>query len=394
MKITGVELRTIRMPLKSPFETSFGVESERVAVLIRVVGKVADSGRPGGGRHEQNLEHHAHEVQGWGECVAMKLPLYSSEYADGAAEVLRRFLIPTLLAESAAGREVTAELVDPLLESIVGHRMAKAALEMAVLDAQLHGSGQSLAGYFGARRQTVPSGVSVGIQPSIHALLDVVGDYIAEGYVRIKLKIKPGWDVAPVEAVRDRFGEQLLLQVDANAAYTLADARVLRRLDAFDLLLIEQPLPEDDIRQHAELARLITTPICLDESVVSVRAAADAIALGACQVINIKAGRVGGYLNARRIHDLCQANGIAVWCGGMVETGLGRAANAALAALPGFTLPGDISASDRFYDEDITEPFVLEDGQIEVPTGPGIGVQPIQAVLEKFTVATEWIQAP
>ena len=393
MKITGVELRTIRMPLKSPFETSFGVESERVAVLIRVVGKVADGGRRDGVRHDQHLEPHATEVQGWGECVAMELPLYSSEYAAGAAEVLRRFLVPALLAESAAGRDVTAELVDPLLEPIVGHRMAKAALEMAVLDAQLHGSGQSLAGYFGARRTTVPSGVSVGIQPSVHALLDVVGDYIADGYVRIKLKIKPGWDVAPVEAVRDRFGEQLLLQVDANAAYTLADARLLRRLDAFDLLLIEQPLPEDDIRQHAELARLIATPICLDESVVSVRAAADAIALRACQVINIKAGRVGGYLNARRIHDLCQANGIAVWCGGMVETGLGRAANAALAALPGFTLPGDISASDRFYDQDITEPFVLEDGQIEVPTGPGIGVEPIQAVLEKFTDSTEWIQA-
>jgi O-succinylbenzoate synthase len=393
LKITGVELRTIRMPLKSPFETSFGVESERVAVLIRVVGKVTDSGRRDGVRHDQHLEPHATEVQGWGECVAMELPLYSSEYAAGAAEVLRRFLVPALLAESAAGRDVTAELVDPLLDPIVGHRMAKAALEMAVLDAQLHGSGQSLAGYFGARRTTVPSGVSVGIQPSVHALLDVVGDYLAEGYVRIKLKIKPGWDVAPVEAVRDRFGEQLLLQVDANAAYTLADARLLRRLDAFDLLLIEQPLPEDDIRQHAELARLITTPICLDESVVSARAAADAIALRACQVINIKAGRVGGYLNARRIHDLCRANGIAVWCGGMVETGLGRAANAALAALPGFTLPGDISASDRFYDQDITEPFVLEDGQIEVPTGPGIGVEPIQAVLEKFTVSTEWIQA-
>jgi O-succinylbenzoate synthase len=232
----------------------------------------------------------------------------------------------------------------------------------------------------------------VGIQPSITTLLDVVSDYLADGYARIKLKIKPGWDVAPVEAVRERFGELIPLQVDGNAAYTLADARVLRRLDPFDLLLIEQPLAEDDIRQHAELAKLIKTPICLDESVVSVRAAADAIALNACQVINIKAGRVGGYLAARRIHDLCRANGMPVWCGGMVETGLGRAANAALAALPGFTLTGDISASDRFYDEDITEPFVMDDGQIEVPTGPGLGVEPIQAALEKFTVATEWIQ--
>jgi O-succinylbenzoate synthase len=384
MRISGVELRTIKMPLRSPFETSFGVEEERTAVLIRVVGTVPS--------HDH---HHPRpvEVQGWGECVAMELPLYSSEYAYGAAEVLRRFLVPRLLAESEAGRDVTAELVDPLLAPIIGHRMAKGALEMAVLDAQLRATGQSLAGYFGATRSSVPSGVSVGIQPSIARLLDVVSDYLADGYVRIKLKIKPGWDVAPVEAVRERFGELILLQVDANAAYTLADARLLRRLDAFDLLLIEQPLPEDDIRQHAELAKLIQTPICLDESVVSVRAAADAIALRACQVINIKAGRVGGYLNARKVHDLCQANGIPVWCGGMVETGLGRAANAALAALPGFTLPGDISASDRFYDQDITEPFVLEDGRIAVPTRPGLGVEPIQNVLDRFTVATEWIQA-
>ena len=383
MKITGVELRTIRMPLRSPFQTSFGVEDDRTAVLIRVVGT---AGVPGGPDRQV-------DVQGWGECVAMELPLYSSEYADGAAEVLRRFLIPRLLESSAAGTDVTAEVIDGLLDPIVGHRMAKAALEMAVLDAQLRGTGQSLAGYFGASRTMVPSGVSVGIQPSITTLLDVVAEYLAQGYQRIKLKVQPGWDVAPVEAVRERFGDLILLQVDANAAYTLADARLLRRLDAFDLLLIEQPLPEDDIRQHAELAKLIRTPICLDESVVSVRAAADAIALRACQVINIKAGRVGGYLNARKIHDLCQANGIPVWCGGMLETGLGRAANAALAALPGFTLPGDISASDRFYEQDITEPFVLDDGQIEVPTGPGIGVAPIQEILESVTVATEWIQA-
>ena len=231
----------------------------------------------------------------------------------------------------------------------------------------------------------------MGIQPSIAALLEVVGDYLAQGYVRIKLKIKPGWDVTPVQAVREHFGELIPLQVDANAAYTLADARTLARLDAFDLLLIEQPLAEDDIRQHAELARLIRTPICLDESVVSVRAAADVIALRAAQVINIKAGRVGGYLNARRIHDLCQANGIPVWCGGMVETGLGRAANAALAALPGFTLPGDVSASDRFYEQDITAPFVLEDGEIIVPTGPGLGVEPIMDILDSFTVSTEWL---
>ena len=380
MKITGVEMRTIRMPLTSPFETSFGVEAERLAVLLRVLGSV-----PG-------ADQHPVDVQGWGECVAMEAPLYSSEYAAGAADVLRRFLVPRLLDHVEDTGDVTAEQIDGLLTPIIGHRMAKAALEMAVLDAQLRGIGQSFAGYLGATRQRVPSGVSVGIQPSVAALLEVVGDYLAQGYVRIKLKIKPGWDVTPVEAVRAHFGELIPLQVDANAAYTLADARTLARLDAFDLLLIEQPLAEDDIRQHAELARLIRTPICLDESVVSVRAAADVIALRAAQVINVKAGRVGGYLNARRIHDLCQANGIPVWCGGMVETGLGRAANAALAALPGFTLPGDVSASDRFYAQDITAPFVLEDGEIAVPTGPGLGVEPIMDVLDSFTVSTEWLE--
>ncbi len=380
MKITGVELRRIRMPLVSPFETSFGVQHERTALLIRVVGEQAEYDRA------------PIAVLGWGECVAMEMPIYNSEYVDAAADVLRRFLIPRLLAECAAGRDVTAELVEPLLAPFVGHRMAKAALEMAVLDAQLRGAGRSLASYFGATRASVPSGVSVGIQPSLPALLDVVSDYLAQGYVRIKLKIKPGWDVGPVEAVRERVGSLVELQVDANAAYTLADARTLRALDAFDLLLIEQPLAEDDLRQHAELARLINTPICLDESVVSVRAAADAIAMRACQVINIKAGRVGGYLAARRMHDLCRANGIPVWCGGMLETGLGRAANVALAALPGFTLTGDVSASDRFFAKDITEPFVLDDGRIDVPTGPGLGVEPIQEALDEFTVDTQWIQ--
>jgi O-succinylbenzoate synthase len=380
MKLTGAELRTIRMPLVSPFETSFGVEHDRVAILVRVIGVM------GGDRRRV-------EVQGWGECVAMELPLYSSEYAEAAAAMLRRFLIPRLLGAAGAGTEITAETVDTLLEPFVGHRMAKAALEMAVLDAQLRGTGQSLASYLGASRSSVPSGVSVGIQPSIPTLLDVVAEYLAQGYVRIKLKIKPGWDVAPVEAVRERFGELIPLQVDANAAYTLADARVLRRLDAFDLLLIEQPLPQDDLRQHAELAKLVRTPICLDESIVSPRAAADALALRACSVINIKAGRVGGYLAAKRIHDLCRANGIPVWCGGMVETGLGRAANAALAALPGFTLPGDVSASNRFYEQDITEPFVMDEGRIAVPTGPGLGVTPIQELLDTYTVNTEWIQA-
>ncbi|MEO6087396.1 MAG: o-succinylbenzoate synthase, partial [Umezawaea sp.] len=272
-----------------------------------------------------------------------------------------------------------------------GHRMAKAALEMAVLDAELRAEGRPLARELGATRDRVPCGVSVGITDSIGELLDTVGGYLDAGYVRIKLKIAPGWDVEPVRAVRERFGDDVLLQVDANTAYTVADARHLARLDPFGLLLIEQPLDEEDLLGHVELAKVLSTPICLDESITSARAAAAAIAMGACSIVNIKPGRVGGYLEARRIHDVCVANGVPVWCGGMLETGLGRAANVALAALPGCTLPGDTSASDRFYRTDITTPFVLDDGHLAVPTGPGLGVEPLDGVLEEVTTSTEWL---
>jgi len=227
----------------------------------------------------------------------------------------------------------------------------------------------------------------------IPQLLDAVDGYLAEGYQRIKLKIEPGWDVEPVRAVRERFGDGILLQVDANTAYTLQDAPVLARLDPFNLLLIEQPLDEEDILGHAELARRVRTPICLDESITSARGAAAAIQLGACSIINVKPGRVGGYLEARRIHDVCVANGVPVWCGGMLETGIGRAANVALAALPGFTLPGDTSASRRYYATDITEPFELDAGHLAVPTGPGIGVLPLPDVLAEVTTARSWLSS-
>ena len=257
--------------------------------------------------------------------------------------------------------------------------MAKAALEMAVLDAELRASGRSFARELGAVRDRVPCGVSVGIMDSIPDAARRRRRLPRRGVLRIKLKIEPGWDVEPVRAVRERFGDDMLLQVDANAAYTLADARQLARLDPFDLLLIEQPLDEEDVLGHADLARqLIRTPVCLDESIVSAASAAAAIRFGACQVVNIKPGRVGGYLEAKRIHDVCVAHGVPVWCGGMLETGLGRAANVALAALPGFTLPGDTSASGRYYRADITEPFVLDDGHLAVPTGPGLGVVPLE----------------
>ena len=263
---------------------------------------------------------------------------------------------------------------------------------MAVLDAWLRARGESLAGHLGAVRDRVPAGVSVGIMDSVSQLLDAVAGYLDQGYVRIKLKIEPGWDVEPVQAVRERFGSALPLQVDANAAYRLSDARTLARLDPFDLLLIEQPLGEEDLREHAELARLIRTPVCLDESITSARAAAAAIELGACAIVNIKPGRVGGYLESRRIHDVCAAHGVPVWCGGMLETGIGRAANVALAALPNFTLPGDTSASGRYFATDVTAPFVLEDGRLRVPTAPGIGVDPVPELLESMTTSTELVK--
>jgi len=269
--------------------------------------------------------------------------------------------------------------------------MAKAALETAVLDAELRAAGRPLARELGAVHDRVPCGVSVGIMDEIPQLLDSVAGYLDAGYVRIKLKIEPGWDVEPVRAVRERFGDDVLLQVDANTAYTLGDARQLAKLDPFDLLLIEQPLDEEDVLGHAELTKLVRTPICLDESIVSAASAAAAIRLGACSIINVKPGRVGGYLEARRIHDVCRAHGVAVWCGGMLETGIGRAANVALAALPGCTLPGDTSASDRYYQLDVTEPFVLADGHLTVPTGPGLGVTPLPDALDSVTVKTEWV---
>jgi o-succinylbenzoate synthase len=367
MKITGVELRRIALPLVAPFRTSFGVEHARDVLLVRAV---------------------TPDAEGWAECVAMSEPHYSPEYVDGAADMMRRFMIPALTGLP----RVDAYGVGRALEPIKGHRMAKAALETAVLDAQLRVSGEPLAGFLGASRDRVPCGVSVGIMDSIPELLDAVEGYLGEGYVRIKLKIEPGWDVEPVRAVRERFGD-ILLQVDANAAYTLADAPRLARLDAFDLLLIEQPLAEDDLVQHAELARRLRTPVCLDESIESAAHAAAAISLGACSIVNIKPGRVGGYLEARRIHDLCRAHGVAVWCGGMLETGIGRAANVALAALPGFTLPGDTSGSRRYYATDVTPPFELRDGRLDVPNGPGIGVEPIPEILDEITTSVEWVPA-
>ncbi len=365
MRLESVEMRRVRMPLVAPFETSFGVQTERDILLLKAI---------------------TGEGEGWGECVASEEPTYSSEYVDGAQHVLIHHLIPRLL-----GRDIEAADMAALLRPVHGHHMAKAAIEMAVLDAELRARGESFGHFFGAVRPEVDCGVSVGIHPSIAELLHTVGGYLDQGYRRIKLKIKPGWDVEPVRAVREKFGD-VPLQVDANTAYSLSDAAQLAKLDRFGLLLIEQPMPEEQVLAHAELARRVKTPICLDESIESLQNAADAIELGACRVINVKPGRVGGYLEARKIHDLCAERGIPVWMGGMLETGIGRAGNVAMAAMPNFTLPGDTSASDRYYHRDITEPFVLREGRLRVPTGAGIGVTVDQEFLDSITYWTEVVR--
>ncbi len=373
VRIDSVELRRVCIPLVAPFRTSFGTEDVRDALLVRVL---LDNG-----------------AEGWGECVADQQPLYSAEHVDGAADVLRRFLVPRLLASRRQHGAVAPDDVATVLARVQGHPMAKGALEMAVLDAALRQSGRSLAARLGAVHDRVDCGVSVGIQPSTDALLDTVARYLDDGYRRVKLKIEPGHDVAPVRAVRDRF-PGVMLQVDANAAYSLRDDDVaaLRALDDLDLALVEQPLAPDDLAGHAALAARVRTPICLDESITSARVAALAIELGACSIVNVKAGRVGGYLEAMRVHDACAARGVPVWCGGMLETGIGRAANVALAALPNFTLPGDTSASARYFAEDLTEPFVLHDGRLAVPHGPGIGVAPRPDALRAFTTRTELVR--
>ena len=366
MKLNSLELRRIKLDLVAPFETSFGVQTEKDVLLVKV-----------------SMEG----AEGWGECVAGEKPDYSSEYVDAAQDVMRRFFIPQLL-----DRDVAAADVANHLRWVHGHRMAKSALEMAVLDAELKARGESFGHFFGAVRAEVDCGVSVGSQPSIPQLLKTVGGYLDQGYRRIKLKVKPGWDVEPVRAVRERFGD-VPLQVDANTAYSLSHAKHLAELDQFDLLLIEQPLPEDQVLAHAEIAKTVRTPICLDESIESYQNAADAIELGACRIINVKPGRVGGYLEARRIHDLCAAKHVPVWMGGMLETGIGRAGNVAMAAMQNFSLPGDTSASDRYFRRDITEPFVLHDGRLKVPTGPGLGVTVDEKFLDSITTWKEGFAA-
>ncbi|MFI6802224.1 o-succinylbenzoate synthase [Streptosporangium canum] len=365
MKLDAVELREVALPLVSPFRTSLGTQTVRTALLVRVL---------------------SDEGEGWGECAAEDEPTYCPEYLAGAADVIKRFMLPAL-----APLDLEPAAVGPALRHLRGHPMAKAAVETAVLDCWLRARRTSLAAHLGGVRRRVRVGVSVGITETVDALLDTVDRHLTAGYARIKLKIEPGWDLEPVRAVRETFGADVMLTVDANTAYQPGDLRHLAKLDAYGLALVEQPFAPDDLHAHAALAARMDTPVCLDESITSARDAAEAIRRGACSIINIKPGRVGGYLEARRIHDLAQANGVPVWCGGMLETGLGRAANLALASLPGFTLPGDISATERYYHRDITRPFVLDGGELPVPAEPGLGVLPEEADLQACTTAVETV---
>ena len=351
MNIDRVELFLVEMPLVAPFETSFGVEEIEEHIIIRAEGE---------------------GITGWGECVASSGPWYSYETNVTAWHVLTDFMLPALFSAPLERPQDFPERVG----RVRGHPMAKAGLEGALWDWQGKASGKSLATLFGATRDRIPVGVSIGLQASVEALLDRAGKYLAEGYGRIKIKIKPGKDIELVRAMRERFPD-LKLQVDANSAYRLSDVPLFVEMDRYDLLLIEQPLSNDDIYQHSILQRELKTPICLDESIHSVDDALAALELGACRIINIKAGRVGGFSEAIKIHDLCAARAALVWCGGMLETGIGRAGNVALAALPGFSLPGDISASRRYYREDLVEPeFIVDaEGTMAVPRGAGLGVE-------------------
>lgn len=361
MKIDRIILYWVSMPLVSPFTTSFGTSFNRDCIII---------------------EAHSGDLIGWGECVADRDPGYGYETTGTAGHILDDFLVPALLESEIE----TPRSFPALVAHVKGHQMAKAGLEMALWDLEGKRSGRSLQQMLGGEGERVAVGVSVGLQDSSKALVEMVAAYLESGYRRVKIKIKPGRDVGDAQAVRQSYPD-LRLQVDANSAYTLNSAEALLPLDDLNLLLIEQPLPEDDLWDHSRLQSRFKTSLCLDESIISLRHARQAIEMGACRIINIKTGRVGGLTEAVGIHDYCYSRGIPVWCGGMLETGIGRAANLAIASLPGFSLPGDISATERYYDEDIiTQRFRLNsDSSIDVPQGDGLGVQIDRKMLASVT---------
>jgi O-succinylbenzoate synthase len=369
MRIQKLTLREIHMDLVSPFETSFGKTTLRRIVLV---------------------EAEVDGIPGWGECTAGETPYYCYEDTETAWHILRDHLWPLV-----KGREFgSATEIEGTLAPVRGHNMAKAALETAVWDAEAKHKNVALAKLIGGTLAEISCGVSIGLQANADGLIAKVEKELAAGYQRIKIKIKPGQDVELVRAIRSRF-PRVRLMVDANSAYTLQDTPLLRQLDDYYLIMIEQPLGYDDIYSHIELQRELKTPVCLDECIHDIDDARAAIETGACRIINIKLGRVGGHASARRIHDHCQAKSIPVWCGGMLESGIGRAHNIAMSTLANFTLPGDVTASKRYWAQDIIEPEVevTPEGTIRVPTGPGIGFEPRRERIKSLTKRKEILEA-
>jgi len=369
MRVNAITLRELQMPLKHFFETSFGRVTHRRVLLI-----TAD----------------CDGVEGWGECVAAEGPFFSSEWIETAWVTIREFLAPALLGANL----VSAREAGRLMARARGHNMAKAALENALWDAEAKQNEQPLWMLLSGTRSEVASGVSIGIQDSHQQLLEEIETELNAGYRRIKVKVKPGWDVDVLEKIRSRWPE-ITLSCDANSAYRPSDLEHLREFEQFKLLMIEQPLWHDDIFHHAKLQRELETAICLDESIHHARDAEVAIELGACKIINIKVGRVGGFSEAIAVHNVCQRHGIPVWCGGMLETGIGRAHNVALSTLPNFKLPGDVSASKRYWTEDIIDPEieVSPQGTIAVSNEAGLGYAIKTDLIEKFTVRKETLRA-
>jgi O-succinylbenzoate synthase len=369
MKIESVTLREIQMPLVHFFETSFGRIYGRRILLLSV---------------------EADGVRGWGECVAAEDPFYSSEWIETAWPTIGDYLVPALLqGEIRSGRDCAA-----LFARVRGHRMAKAGLENAVWEAEARQKQKPLWELLGGSRREIACGVSIGIQDSPEQLLEKIATELDAGYRRIKVKVKPGWDLNVLEKIRSRWSD-ILLSVDANSAYTLDEVEHLRKFDAFRLLMIEQPLWDDEIYLHARLQKAIETPICLDESIHQARDANFALEIGACRILNIKVGRVGGFTEAKKVHDVAQKHGVPVWCGGMLESGVGRAHNIALSTLENFRLPGDVSASKRYWKEDIIEPEVevRSDGTIAISHEPGTGYHVREDLVRKFTVREETFRA-
>jgi O-succinylbenzoate synthase len=366
LKIDRIVLRQLRMPLVHFFETSFSRTYERQIVIVEVI---------------------SDGLSGWGEITAGEHPFYNEEWTEAAWLIARDYVAPRLI-----GREIAhADEVDSLTRHIRGHNMARGGVEAAVWDLQARRNGNPLWKEIGGgARQEIPCGVSIGIQDSVEQLIGKIECELAEGYQRIKMKIKPGWDIDVIRRIRERF-PAIRLMADANSAYTLNDAGRLKQLDEFYLMMIEQPLAHDDIIDHAALQPQLETPVCLDECIRSEHHARQAIAMKACRIINIKLGRVGGFAEAKRVHDTCEAAGIPVWCGGMLEAGIGRAHNIALSTLPGFTLPGDVSASNRYWKRDVITPAVeiTPKGTIVVRDEPGFGYEIDTEFMKHVTVRRE-----